>query len=105
MFVNFYMGPCYYLRLSQQVADKYQARDTGQATALTHQPVSGRAQGGGGRVGEMERDSILSHGAAGFLKESFFERSDKFSFYISTKTGLISPVIPDKKIYKDFLKI
>ena len=51
--------------------------------------------------GEMERDAILSHGISSFLKESFMERSDKYKFYISTKTGLISAVNPDKNIYRD----
>ena len=71
--VNFYVGPTYYLRLTHQVSDKYQARNDGLKTSLTHQPVGGRALGGGGRIGEMERDAILSHGIASFLKESFGE--------------------------------
>ena len=58
--VNFYVGPTYYLRLTHQVSDKYQARNDGLKTSLTHQPVGGRALGGGGRIGEMERDAILS---------------------------------------------
>ena len=100
--VNFFIGPTYYLRLTHQVSDKYQARDDGLKTALTHQPVSGRALGGGGRIGEMERDAVLSHGISSFLKESFMERSDKYKFYISTKSGLISAVNPDKNIFRDF---
>ena len=34
------------------------------------QPIGGRANNGGGRIGEMERDSILSHGLSKFLNES-----------------------------------
>ena len=56
----------------------------------TKQPPSGRAAGGGLRVGEMERDAILSHGALQFLKETMYERSDAYSFYISDKSGLMS---------------
>ena len=99
--VNFYIGPTYYLRLTHQVSDKYQARDDGLKTSLTHQPVGGRALGGGGRIGEMERDAILSHGISSFLKESFMERSDKYKFYISKKTGLISAFNPAKNIFRD----
>ena len=49
----------------------------------------------------MERDAILSHGASAFLRESFMDRSDKYSFWISTKTGSISAVNPRKKIFRD----
>ena len=99
--LSYYVGPTYYQRLTHQVSDKYQSRDQGLKTSLTHQPVGGRALGGGGRIGEMERDAILSHGAAVFLKESFMERSDKYQFWISTKTGLISAVNPHYNIYTD----
>ena len=101
MKVNFFIGPTYYLRLTHQVSDKFQSRDEGLKTALTHQPVGGRALGGGGRIGEMERDCALSHGIASFLKESFMERSDKYKFYISTKTGMISVCNPSKNIFRD----
>jgi len=99
--VNFFIGPTYYLRLTHQVSDKYQARDDGLKTSLTHQPVGGRALGGGGRIGEMERDAILSHGISSFMKESYMERSDKYKFYISKKTGLIAAVNPHKNIFRD----
>ena len=49
----------------------------------------------------MERDAILSHGGVSFLRESFMERSDKYHFWISCKSGLITAVNPDKGIYKD----
>ena len=100
--VNLFIGPNYYQRLYHQVADKYQSRDSGPTTQLTHQPVSGRALGGGGRIGEMERDAILSHGMVSFLKESFMERSDKFRFYISKKSGLISVCNKRAGLYRDF---
>ena len=99
--VNFFVGPTFYQRLTHQVSDKQQSRSKGSNTALARQPVSGRAAGGGGRIGEMERDAILSHGASNFLKESFMERSDKYQFWVSCKTGLISAVNPQKNIYKD----
>ena len=82
MYVNIFIGPTFYQRLTHQVSDKFYSRDTGSTAAISHQPVGGRSLGGGLRIGEMEKDAILGHGAAGFLKESMMERSDKYKFYI-----------------------
>ena len=101
MHLDFFIGPTFYQRLTHQVSDKRQSRDEGMVTSLTRQPVGGRALGGGGRIGEMERDAILSHGAVSFLQESFTTRSDTYQFWISSKSGLMAAVNPNKQIYKD----
>ena len=56
---SIFIGPTYYQRLKIMVADKVHSRATGQIQSLT-QPVGGRANNGGGRIGEMERDSIIA---------------------------------------------
>lgn len=99
---NIFIGPTYYQRLTHQVSDKFYSRDEGSKTVLSHQPVGGRAAGGGLRIGEMERDVLLAHGTSSFLKESMMERSDKYRYYISDKSGLISIVNKSKNIYQDF---
>ena len=84
-----FMGPIYYQRIKLMVADKMHSRGTGPVQALIRQPAAGRANNGGLRIGEMERDSILSHGVSSFLQESMMKRSDDYNVQINESTGLI----------------
>lgn len=84
-----FMGPTYYLRLKQMVEDKINYRATGPKTLLTHQPLEGRSNDGGLRIGEMERDSLVSHGISNFLNESLTLRSDKHEYLFQQDTGLL----------------
>ena len=72
------------------VKDKINYRRTGPNTALTRQPVQGRANDGGLRVGEMERDSVISHGISRFLQESMMKRGDQYYLAICNTTGMIA---------------
>jgi DNA-directed RNA polymerase II subunit RPB2 len=87
---DIFIGPTYYMRLKQMVKDKINYRRTGPNTALTRQPVQGRANDGGLRVGEMERDSVISHGISRFLQESMMKRGDQYYLAICNTTGMIA---------------
>ena len=94
-----FMGPNYYMRLKHMVKDKINYRARGPNQQLTRQPVSGRANDGGLRIGEMERDGVISHGASAFLKESMMERADKYKLAICNTTGLTAIYNPAKNIF------
>jgi DNA-directed RNA polymerase II subunit RPB2 len=89
MEADVFMGPIYYQRLKHMVEDKINYRATGPKTLLTHQPLHGRAKGGGLAIGEMERDGMVAHGMSKFLHESFMDRSDGGEVQINRSTGTL----------------
>uniref|UniRef100_A0A6C0LJ02 DNA-directed RNA polymerase n=1 Tax=viral metagenome TaxID=1070528 RepID=A0A6C0LJ02_9ZZZZ len=88
MYSEIFIGPTYYMRLKHMVKDKINYRSKGPRTLLTRQTVQGRANDGGLRVGEMERDGIAAHGATAFLQESMLVRGDQYYMAVCNKTGM-----------------
>ncbi|MCJ1406081.1 DNA-directed RNA polymerase I subunit RPA2 [Ptychographa xylographoides] len=84
---DIYMGVVFYQRLRHMVNDKFQVRTTGPVNALTGQPIKGRSKGGGIRVGEMERDALLAHGAAFLLQDRLLNCSDYCKAWICKACG------------------
>jgi DNA-directed RNA polymerase I subunit RPA2 len=85
--VDIFIGLVYYQRLRHMVSDKFQVRSEGPNNPLTKQPIKGRKMGGGIRFGEMERDSLLSHGVANLIQDRLLASSDKHSFKICSSCG------------------
>jgi len=92
------IGPIFYQKLHHMVANKIHARARGPITLLTRQPTEGREKQGGLRLGEMEKDCLIAHGASLLLHERF--SSDLTKIPICTECGL--PALEDKikgKVY------
>ncbi len=102
---DIFMGPTYYQRLKHMVADKMNYRKVDYITVnngikmhtmkaapyefLTRQPTHGRGSEGGLRIGNMELDSMQSHGVYQFINESMMERSDAFQYELDNETHTI----------------
>ena len=87
--VRILVGICFYMKLVDHlVSNKMHVRTRGPVTLLTRQPTEGRIKEGGLRLGEMEKDVLIAHGASVTLKERF--DSDKVSIPVCAKCGLIA---------------
>ncbi|MBU1204008.1 MAG: DNA-directed RNA polymerase subunit B [Nanoarchaeota archaeon] len=83
-----FIGNMYYLKLKYMVTNKLHARASGRIQLLTRQPIEGRGKGGGLRLGEMEKDCFVAHGASLLLKERF--DSDRTIIHICEKCGMLA---------------
>ena len=70
------VGSIYMMKLSHMVDDKMHARSTGPYSLITQQPLGGKAQFGGQRLGEMEVWAFQAYGAAHTLHELLTVKSD-----------------------------
>ena len=74
---KYFLFPLYEQALNHHAMDKIQMRDTGNKHLYTHQPIGGRTTGSGIRVGEMEKDCFIAHGASSVLQERLMKSSDE----------------------------
>lgn len=77
-----FTGPVYYQRLQKFVSKSVYSIDVGPTDIMTRQPLDGKANQGGLRISELQRDVLLAHGCARFFSEKFFTDSDDFEVYV-----------------------
>jgi DNA-directed RNA polymerase subunit beta len=95
------VGIMYVMKLYHMVEDKMHARSTGPYSLITQQPLGGKAQFGGQRLGEMECWALQAHGAAYTLQEMLTIKSDDIdgrnAAYEAIVKGddVLEPTIPE----------
>jgi DNA-directed RNA polymerase subunit beta len=95
------VGVMYIMKLYHMVEDKMHARSTGPYSLITQQPLGGKAQFGGQRLGEMEVWALQAHGAAYTLQEMLTIKADDIdgrnAAYEAIVKGndVLEPTIPE----------
>lgn len=88
------VGVMYMLKLHHMVEDKIHMRSIGPYSLTTQQPLGGKAQNGGQRVGEMEVWAFLGYGAAHSLREILTYKSDD----ILGRSAAFDAIVSGKRI-------
>jgi DNA-directed RNA polymerase subunit beta len=100
---NVVVGIGYIMKLIHMVEDKTHARSTGPYSLVTQQPLGGKAQMGGQRLGEMEVWALESHRAAYTLQEMLTIKSDDVAGRAKAFEAIIKGVdIPTPKVPESF---
>lgn len=98
-----FYGPTFYQRLKHMADDKMHARSRGPIQIMVRQAVEGKARDGGLRYGEMERDTLISHGAPYMMLDRMLEQSDAYKVPICRPCGLIAqhPCLSKALVHRD----
>jgi len=97
------VGVMYVMKLNHLVDDKVHARSTGSYALITQQPLGGKAQFGGQRLGEMEVWALEGYGAAHLLKEMLTVKSDDVVGRNRTYKAIVDgEVIPEPGVPESF---
>ncbi|MCD4748755.1 MAG: DNA-directed RNA polymerase subunit beta [Thermoanaerobaculales bacterium] len=90
------VGYIYMLKLSHLVDDKIHARSIGPYSLITQQPLGGKAQFGGQRLGEMEVWALEAYGAAHTLQELLTVKSDDVDGRAKVYESIVKGQVPEE---------
>ena len=97
------VGNAYIMKLIHMVEDKIHARSTGPYSLVTQQPLGGKAQMGGQRLGEMEVWALEAYGAAHTLQEMLTIKSDDVRGRAKAFEAIVKGTdIPQPKVPESF---
>ena len=97
------VGRMYMLKLHHLVEDKMHARAIGPYSLVTQQPLGGKAQFGGQRLGEMEVWALEAYGASNILQEMMTVKSDDVTGRTKTYEAIIKgEEMPDPDLPESF---
>ena len=97
------VGIIYMLKLGHLIDDKMHARSIGPYSLITQQPLGGKAQNGGQRLGEMEVWALEGYGASNILQEMMTLKSDDVIGRAKTYEAIVKgKALPDAGIPESF---
>lgn len=92
MDLRIFMTQCYYQRLQKFVVETVYSVSSGPTNLITRQPLEGKSNNGGLRLGEMEKDTLVVHGSGRFISSKLRDDSDGFDIYVCGNCGKLSIV-------------
>lgn len=95
-----FVGPTVYQRLQKFVIDENYSIRTGPTSILTQQPLDGKSNDGGLRLGEMEGWVLCAHGSMNLLNDKFYKDSDGIILPVCRVCGQRAIVNEKKQIYR-----
>jgi DNA-directed RNA polymerase subunit beta len=97
------VGSIYIMKLNHLADDKLHARSVGPYSLITQQPLGGKAQFGGQRLGEMEVWALFAHGAAYLLQEMLTIKSDDVNGRVKAYEAIVrGDEVPEPGIPESF---
>lgn len=93
---DIFISPNFYQRLQKYVEDSMYSINSGPTDVLTRQALEGKSNQGGLRIGEMEKDTLVSSNQIKFANEVLAHNTDAFNIYICRNCGN-RPVVNEKK--------